>query len=216
MRLVLAAAIALLLTSCAASDWPPRQLPDQISPAVVALVTPEGRAYCSGTATTRGILTAAHCTDGNDFVFFAELGSYDASLNRWTRMKRGRVIFSNREYDVALVEASFAYTLPLALEDPVPGTQVVSVGHPLGYGYTLARGYVSRATACSASNNRPDCFMFVDMTIIPGMSGSSVVDGNGQIVGVVSFLAQLSAGSPLAGVVPISTVLEVLHYEQAF
>lgn len=123
------------------------------------------------------IITAAHVVEGNSTVrVYDSAGSF----------QEGRVVWSNKEYDVAQVSVSDKYRYdtsriscsPLRLGDSIRG-----VGNPHGIGWLTKWGHVSSEQSRQVGRWK-DVFI-VDMTIESGMSGGAVFNTRNNVAGIM-------------------------------
>jgi S1-C subfamily serine protease len=90
------------------------------------------------------------------------------------------------------------------------GDDVFAVGHPLGLTHTLTAGVVSaldRSIRLEAARSLEDLIQF-DAAVNPGNSGGPLLNRNGQVVGIVTGLANPSERPFFVGIgfaVPIAT-----------
>lgn len=137
------------------------------------------------------ILTCAHvvasAADGKvNVIFFDD-----------KKVVTGLVIWQDPERDLALVKvkqknlSARFQVLPLALEDPQVGEQILTIGHPLGNYWTVAQGVVSKYNFGSLSPlfNTKVRFLQTDALMHPGSSGGPVVNLEGQLVGICDRVA---------------------------
>src|SRR5215467_2937167 len=102
----------------------------------------------------------------------------------------GRVVGIFKEADLALVkiEASGLPAMPFANSDAVqPGELVFAVGSPEGYGNSVSMGVVS-AVGRDSGTGDGTTFIQTDAAISPGSSGGALVNTNGDLVGITSFV----------------------------
>lgn len=104
------------------------------------------------------------------------------------------------EQDIALLTTNnthkFTYKpLTLSKSTPPPGTHVIALGAPSGLMNTVSDGLVS-----NIKQKEGFPFLQVSCPISPGSSGGPVVNDNGQVVGMSSFI--LTTGSNLSFCVP--------------
>lgn len=147
-------------------------------------------------------ITNAHVV-GRDVV----VDLHDASA----AVVRADVVWRTREEDLALLTFDRDAWPPLALGDVAglrEGDEVLAIGHPLGLDYTVTRGIVS-ARARTYMGHR---YIQTDVALNPGNSGGPLIDRDGRVVGVNSFV--LGAGSQLNFAIPVDRVLAVMS--QAF
>jgi serine protease Do len=72
-----------------------------------------------------------------------------------------------------------------------PGQTVLAFGNPFGFRFTVTRGIVSavnRANPFSDDPRKPGGFIQTDAAINQGNSGGALVDAQGQVVGINTFL----------------------------
>ena len=131
------------------------------------------------------ILTNSHVLEGSRF---AQVKFRDGSV------VRGRVVSDagGGEYwrdDVALLEVDKATTHILKLEErlPSPGSDVYAIGAPEGLEYTVTKGIVSSARGEGE-------IIQLDAAINPGNSGGPVIDSNGCVVGMATFIQEETEG----------------------
>ena len=123
-------------------------------------------------------LTAAHCIDEEVFI----------------EGERVNVIYKDQVLDLAVLRGKRAPALKLAKESLKQGDRVWMLGHPLGHeAPQLFRGYVSHPDSIG--------YMWFDMGVCGGNSGSSVVNTNNEIVSVMQVgygrpCTVLAGGSP--------------------
>ena len=102
----------------------------------------------------------------------------------------GHIIGVFKEADLALVkiEASGLPAMPFANSDVVqPGELVFAVGSPEGYGNSVSMGVVSAVGRDSGTDDGAT-FIQTDAAISPGSSGGALVNTNGDLVGITSFV----------------------------
>jgi putative serine protease PepD len=184
----------------------------QVGPSVAVVRTAKGALGTGVIAADDGtILTADHViSDGSAItVVFADGTKSDAA-----------VASANPKTDIATLTPT---TLPQTV---VPATiggnaqiggPVVAIGNPLGLTYSVSSGVVSglNRTATTENGKFTGLIQF-DASVNPGSSGGPLLDGNGNVIGVVVSIAEpAGADRPMgseafaciAFAVPIGTAL---------
>jgi serine protease Do len=148
------------------------------------------------------IITNAHVVNGAQRVQVvltnASLDdSVDAILSSKTILVPARIIGVTREIDLALLKVDVPNlpTLKLAIYRNLrQGESVFAFGSPEGLRDTVTHGVISAV----ARQTDPDSTMFyiqTDAPINPGNSGGPLVDVNGEVVGVNTFILSQSGGN---------------------
>lgn len=134
---------------------------------------------------------------------------------------KGRVIFADKESDLAVVQLEGASGLPtLTLRDSNSlevGDLVLAIGNPFGVGQTVTSGIIS-ALARGRETRRGGAGYFIqtDAPINPGNSGGALVDMEGRLVGINTAILSRSGGSNGIGfAVPANLVARVVNSAQA-
>jgi serine protease Do len=197
------------------------QLTARISPAVVqilvtgygaleenshsqtALVTRE-RAIGSGVIVDPNgyIMTNAHVVEGAQRIHVAlpvPSANFPDQLvpAGKERIVDGRIIGIHKETDLALIKIDEAGlpTLSLGSQRPVhQGQLVFAMGSPEGLENSVTMGVVS-SVARQADPSRPMVYIQTDAPINPGNSGGPLVDADGYVVGINTFILSQAGGS---------------------
>lgn len=88
-----------------------------------------------------------------------------------------------------------------ALKD---GDTVVAIGHPYGLNYTATQGVISRVDRVQMGLK----YIQIDAAINPGNSGGPLVDDDGTVVGINTFI--IKGGDNLGFALPVSYLKEAL------
>lgn len=187
-----------------------------IAPSLVVITTGE---TSSGTPTTSrdtglgtgviineagSILTANHVIANSSSIRLAFADGTKAN---------GRVVSQDPERDVAVLEADASpeVIVPAVMGGGVSiGDEVFAVGHPLGLFSSLSAGVVSglgRTVPIDDSRKLEGLIQF-DAAVNPGSSGGPLLNRTGQVVGIVTALANPSRQNFFVGIsfaVPIET-----------
>jgi serine protease Do len=127
----------------------------------------------------------------------------------------GRVVGIDRQSDLAVIkiDGSNLPALELADSDELKQGQVVfAFGSPQGLENSVTMGVVS-ATARQVSDENPTTYIQTDAPINPGNSGGPLVDVDGRVVGINTFILSESGGSEGLGFAIPSDVVRNI-YEQ--
>ena len=120
-----------------------------------------------------------------------------------------RVMFADEKHDLAFlmppVNVSDFPDLKLgeytSLKD---GDEVLAIGHPYGLNYTATQGVISRVNRVQQGIE----YIQIDAAINPGNSGGPLVDDDGAVVGVNTFI--IKGGDNLGFALPVSYLKEAL------
>lgn len=112
------------------------------------------------------------------------------------------VWYIDRKHDLAFLEPPAGTGFPdLRLGDVSTlrnGDEVIAIGHPYGLNYTATQGVISRLNRVRQGLH----FIQVDAAINPGNSGGPLVNQQGQIIGVNTFI--IKGGDNLGFALPVS------------
>lgn len=146
-------------------------------------------------------------------------GNYEAAISgKLFKRVMSKVYFSDPKNDLAFIgapEGTDLPAVPLALEHTVhDGDTVIAIGHPYGLNYTATEGIVSRAKRLQNGIN----YIQIDAAINPGNSGGPLVNLNGEIIGVNTFI--IAGGDNLGFALPVDNLIDSLneykpHYGKA-
>jgi serine protease Do len=119
------------------------------------------------------------------------------------------VVFADEKYDLAfLMPPRNVNDLPEmklgAYETLHDGDEVLAIGHPYGLNYTATRGVISRVNRVQGGLN----YIQTDAAINPGNSGGPLVNRQGEVIGVNSFI--IRGGDNLGFALPVSYLKEAL------
>jgi len=155
------------------------------------------------------IMTNAHVIDGaRHIVVRLDAGgersvSYDATL-----------IGMDRTLDLALVKVEATALQPLQFADSDSlrqGQLVFAFGAPMGLENSMSMGVIS-ASARQISLDDPRIYVQTDAPINPGNSGGPLVEADGKIAGLNTFILSQSGGSEGLGfAIPSNVVSYAFH-----
>lgn len=120
----------------------------------------------------------------------------------------GRVLLKDDKYDLAFIQAPAGIELPkveLGTENPPhDGDAVLAMGHPFGLNYTSTRGVISRVDRIANGIQ----YIQIDAAINPGNSGGPLVDDQGRVIGMNTFI--IRGGDNLGFALPAQYIREAL------
>jgi serine protease Do len=120
-----------------------------------------------------------------------------------------RLVGSDSVLDLAVLQIQAAGLTALPLGDRVDvkqGQIVLAFGSPLGMDNSVSLGVVS-SNSRQLSEDDPRTFIQTDAPINPGNSGGPLVDVNGRVVGINTFIFTQSGGSEGVGfAIPVNIV----------
>ena len=99
------------------------------------------------------------------------------------------VVYDDPYYDLAFIKFDFnlpSTTLKLSTINVEDGDTTIAIGHPYGLNYTATEGIVSRASRLQGDLE----YIQIDAAINPGNSGGPLLNKNGEVIGVNTFIIQ--------------------------
>src|SRR4051812_15170124 len=142
----------------------------------------------------------------------------ERSLAAGTGMRgplEGKLIGLDRMTDLALIKVEAANLPALALADSSDlkqGQLVLAFGSPLGLDNSVSMGVVS-ATARQLDPANPMIYIQTDAPINPGNSGGPLVDVDGKVVGLNTFIYSQSGGSEGLGFAIPSNIIRSVYQQ---
>ncbi len=135
------------------------------------------------------------------------------------RQFKAKLVGKDPNRDLALIEFKTSEHVPVAqLGDSsqiAAGDWVLAIGNPLGYQSTVTAGIVSALDRQGAPNSDIGTYtdyIQTDAAINPGNSGGALVNLNGQVVGINTWIASNSGGSIGIGfAIPINNARKVMN-----
>jgi serine protease Do len=166
------------------------------------------------------IITNAHVVSGAQRVQVVvpegtSDGSLQAILSARTNIVPARIVGVARDIDVALLKVdNVTFTaLPLAQYRNIrQGEVVLAFGSPEGLRNTVTLGVVS-SVARQIDPDSPMVYIQTDAPINPGNSGGPLVNVDGEVVGINTFILSQSGGNEGLGFAIPSSVVNVVYQQ---
>jgi len=145
---------------------------------IIQIMTP----YGSGTGFVIGdlIITNSHVVSGLKEVVIS---------SKIIKRSIVAVIYDDPFYDLAFIRYTFQTpSKPFVLTDKIvqDGDSTIAIGHPYGLNYTATEGIVSRASRLQDDLE----YIQIDAAINPGNSGGPLLNADGEVIGVNTFIIQ--------------------------
>jgi serine protease Do len=163
------------------------------------------------------IMTNAHVVEGAQRIRVALPLAGDstgqAPLGK-RQILEARLVGQHKDTDLALlkVDETNLPTLPLvSRERPRVGQLVFAIGSPEGLQNSVTMGVVS-ALARQADPTKPLTYIQTDAPINPGNSGGPLVDMNGAVVGINTFILSEGGGSEGLGFAIPARVVDFVYH----
>jgi serine protease Do len=140
-------------------------------------------------------------------------GSPGAVLRLATRTYDAKIVGQDKDFDIALLKINAIGLPTLSLGDyrkVRQGQVVLAFGSPEGLEDSVTMGVVS-AVARQANPERPMIYIQTDAPINPGNSGGPLVDVDGNVVGVNTFILTQGGGSEGLGFAIPSMVVRSIY-----
>ncbi|MCC7402610.1 MAG: trypsin-like peptidase domain-containing protein [Chitinophagaceae bacterium] len=181
-----------------------RNIIEKYQAAVIQIATQSGTGTGFYVREFDVIVTNNHVVDNNAEVTIAGK-LFDKELSR--------VWYTDRKHDLAFLEAPGNIELPevrLGRYDQMKdGDEVLAIGHPYGLNYSATQGVISKVDRIRDGLK----FIQIDAAINPGNSGGPLVNKNGEVIGVNSFI--IRGGDNLGFALPVNYLREALLLYQS-
>src|SRR5580693_4455993 len=163
------------------------------------------------------IMTNAHVVEGAQRIRVAlplpsDNGRSIAAGRR--RIFEARLLGTHKETDLALlkIEEKDLPTLPLLTQQRSRvGQLVFAIGSPEGLQNSVTMGVVS-AVARQADPDKPLTYIQTDAPINPGNSGGPLVDMNGAVIGINTFILSTGGGSEGLGFAIPARIVDFVYH----
>ncbi|MGQ0798662.1 MAG: S1C family serine protease [Pseudomarimonas sp.] len=130
------------------------------------------------------------------------------------QVTQARLVGSDRETDLAVLRIEGSNLPALSLERALPvqvGDVVLAIGNPFGLGQTVTQGIVSGVGRDQLNLSAYEDFIQTDAAINEGNSGGALVDADGGLIGINTFvLGRLAGAEGIGFAIPLSTANAVL------
>jgi serine protease Do len=164
------------------------------------------------------IMTNAHVVEGQQRIRVAlplPMGNSarEVPLGK-RRIVYARLVGVHKETDLALlkVDETDLPTLPLVSQQrPHVGQLVFAIGSPEGLQNSVTMGVVS-ALARQPDSTKPLTYIQTDAPINPGNSGGPLVDMNGTVIGINTFILSQGGGSEGLGFAIPARVVDFVYH----
>ena len=145
---------------------------------IIQIMTPHGTG--TGFIIDDLIITNSHVADGLREVVISS-----------KKVKRAiaEVVYDDPYYDLAFIKYDFqkpSAPFKLTTKPVEDGDTTIAIGHPYGLNYTATEGIVSRASRLYEDLE----YIQIDAAINPGNSGGPLLNDDGEVVGVNTFIIQ--------------------------
>jgi len=130
------------------------------------------------------------------------------------RILEARLLGQHKETDLALlkIDETDLPTLPLLSQQrPRVGQLVFAIGSPEGLQNSVTMGVIS-ALARQADPSKPLTYLQTDAPINPGNSGGPLVDMNGSVLGINTFILSQGGGSEGLGFAIPARVVDFVYH----
>ena len=100
-----------------------------------------------------------------------------------------QVVYDDPDYDLAFINTAFktpSNSLKLSSNGVKDGDTTIAIGHPYGLNYTATEGIVSKASRLQDDLE----YIQIDAAINPGNSGGPLLNVDGEVIGVNTFIIQ--------------------------
>jgi serine protease Do len=159
------------------------------------------------------IMTNAHVVEGAQRIHVALSATLGESSDELTPVGKQRIVDAqlvglHKESDLALlkIDQTGLPTLSLGRHPVHQGQLVFAVGSPEGLQNSVTMGVVS-SVGRQADPSRPFVYIQTDAPINPGNSGGPLVDIDGYVVGINTFILSQGGGSEGLGfAIPAQTI----------
>lgn len=162
------------------------------------------------------VITNAHVVEGAQRIQIALPLSGDSGVQVPVGKRRifeAKLVGQHKETDLALlkIDEGGLPTLSLATQQrPQVGELVFAIGSPEGLQNSLTMGVVS-AVARQANPDKPLTYIQTDAPINPGNSGGPLVDMNGNVIGINTFILSQGGGSEGLGFAIPARVVDFVY-----
>jgi len=177
----------------------PQHIIEQYQKAIIQIATPSGTGTGFYVKEFNLIITNDHVVGDNAEVTVTGK-SFEKSLSR--------VWYTDRKHDLAFLDVPPNIELPEVrlgkYETMKDGDAVVAIGHPYGLNYTATQGVISKVDRIRDGVK----YIQIDAAINPGNSGGPLVNMNGEVIGVNSFI--IRGGDNLGFALPVNYLREAL------
>lgn len=130
------------------------------------------------------------------------------------QVTQARLVGSDRETDLAVLRIEGNNLPALSLDRALPvqvGDVVLAIGNPFGLGQTVTQGIVSGVGRDQLNLSAYEDFIQTDAAINEGNSGGALVDAEGGLIGINTFvLGRLAGAEGIGFAIPLSTASTVL------
>lgn len=145
---------------------------------IIQIMTP----YGTGTGFIIGdlIITNSHVVGGLSEVVIS---------SKQIKRAIAQVIYDDPDYDLAFISSDYVVLknpLKLSTKMVKNGDIAVAIGHPYGLNYTATEGIVSKASRLYEDLE----YIQIDAAINPGNSGGPLLNEDGKVIGVNTFIIQ--------------------------
>lgn len=174
-------------------------------PSIIQIATSQSTGTGFYLKSEKVIITNNHVVDGN---IEAVIGG--SSLPK----QISPVYFSDPKYDLAFIKAPEGVDMPqIRLAEAASakdGDTVIAIGHPYGLNYTATEGIISKSSRMRNGIK----YIQIDAAINPGNSGGPLVNLNGEVIGVNTFI--IEGGDNLGFALPVEYLREDLSDYKPF
>lgn len=165
---------------------------------IIQIATPYGSGTGFYNKENHLFITNYHVIAGNDEVIIS---------GKKFKKTTAKVIYFDPLFDLAFIQAPENIEIESATISSVPvteGDNIIAIGHPYGLKYTATQGIVSKASRMYNEIS----YIQIDAAINPGNSGGPLVNMNGEVVGVNTFI--IAQGESLGFSLPSKYLQEIL------